>query len=191
MGTELRKVYRRESMNPEFADVPKTEWESRIHKARALMKKKGLDALIILNNQNRRYFFGYGKPYKYVYPNIGIIPLEGPTTLVTTSEDADVVVTRGYAEQSIGYRGDTQAPTETAPDQIVMLAELVEELGLRGKTIGMEFGIFMWWDGFTMNEWERFKKELPGVKFVDATDLSWELRMIKSDWEIEMMRHLY
>lgn len=45
--------------------------------------------------------------------------------------------------------------------------------------------------GFNINQWERFKKELPHAKFIDATDLIWEMRMIKSEWEIEVMRYLY
>jgi len=191
MGTELQKMTEREALNPEFPYMPKNEWESRIKKAQQLMGKRNLDALMILNNDDRTYFFGCGKPYRYGYPNTGVIPREGPTTLVSNAEDRDVVNMQGYAQRNIGYRGDSNAPTPTAPDPVKLIAEVMEDLDLANKTIGMEFGKFMWWDGFTMNEWEQFNKELPEAKFVDATDLIWEMRMIKSDWEIEVMRHLY
>jgi len=191
MGSELKKAYHREALNPPYPYMPKTEWESRIKKARELMGKNGMDALIILNNQDRLYFFGSGKPYRYVYPNIGIIPREGPTAIISGSEDADVIAMEGYAHRNIGFRGDTMAPTPSAAEPVKLAAEVVEELGLANKTIGMEFGRFMWWEGFTMNEWERFKKELPKARFVDATDLIWDMRMIKSDWEIGIMRRLY
>ncbi len=191
MGTEFKKTTEWESLNPEFPYMPKNEWESRIEKARQLMGKKGLDALMILNMDDRIYFFGSAKTYRFAYPNAGIIPQKGPTTLVSIAEDRDVTHAQGYAERNIGYRGDTNAPTPSAADQVKLIAEVIENLDLANKTIGMEFGRFMWWEGLTIGEWERLKKELPNVKFVDASDLIWEMRMIKSDWEMEVMRYLY
>ncbi len=191
MGTELSKMIESQALNPEFPYMPKAEWASRIKKARQLMAKMNLDAIMILNNDNRLYFFGSLKPYRYVYAGAGIIPREGPATIIANSEDILVVKTQGYADRAIGFRGDTQAPTEKSPDPVKLIAEVIEDLGLANKTIGMEFGPFMWWEGMTINEWERFKKELPKAKFVDATDLIWEMRMIKSEWEAEVIRYLY
>jgi Xaa-Pro aminopeptidase len=191
MGSELKKAVEKKALNPEFPYMPKAEWESRIKKARELMGKRGLDAVMILNNEDRLYFFGRGKPYKYEYPNVGIIPKKAPTTLIAETIDSVLVEKEGYVERNIGYSGDSQAPTPTAPDPVKLVAEVIEDLDLSNKTIGMEFGPFMWWEGFNINQWEQFKKELPRAKFVDATDLIWEMRMIKSEWEIEVMRYLY
>ena len=191
MGKEFKKAVVKKALNPEFPYMPKTEWSSRIKKARSLMEKRGLDAIMILNNEDRLYFFGRGKPYKYEYPNVGIIPREGPTTLISETIDANLVIKEGYVEQNIAYSGDSRAPTPTAPDPVKLVAEVMEELKLGNKKIGMEFGPFLWWEGFNINQWEQFKKELPHAKFVDATDLIWEMRVIKSKWEIEVMRYLY
>lgn len=191
MGTELAKTIESQALNPEYPYMPKEEWESRIRKARQLMRQRKLDALMILNNNDRTYFYGCGKAYRYAYPNAGIIPLQGPITLIANSEDQLVVRAQGYAERAIGYRGDTRAPTPISPDPVKLVAEVLDDLDLANKTIGMEFGLFMWWEGFTIGEWERFKKELPKANFVDATDLIWEMRMIKSDWEVEVLRCLY
>ena len=191
MGSELKKAVTREALSPEYPYMPKAEWESRVKKARELMGKKGIDAIMILNNEDRLYFFGRGKPYKYEYPNVGIIPKEGPTTLISETIDSVLVQEEGYVEQNIAYSGDSQAPTPTSPDPAKLVAEVMEDLGLGNKTIGMEFGPFMWWEGFNINQWEQFKKELARAKFVDATDLIWEMRMIKSEWEIGVMRYLY
>jgi len=191
MGTELSKAVERESLNPKFPYMPKEEWDSRIKMIRDLMEKNGLDAVMILNNQNSRYFFGSGKTYKNVYPAVGIIPNKGPATIIMESGDALVVDMEGYAERTIGYRGDTQAPTPTAPDPVMLVAEVLMDTDLGNATIGMEFGSFMWWDGINMNEWEQLKRQVPEAKFVDATDLIWEMRMIKSQWEVDVMRHLY
>ena len=191
MGTEYNKCYETESLNPVYPYMPKAEWERRISKVRSLMAEKGMDAILILNREDALYFFGRTKPYKHVFPFLGIIPLEGPTTLISENEYADLLAWEGYAHRNIGYRGNIPVLVDKAPDPVKAMAEVVEDLGLANKTIGMEYGPFMWWEGFTMNEWEQFKRELPQAKFVDASDLIWEVRMIKSDWEIEVMRYLY
>ncbi len=191
MGSELKKAVIKEAMNPDFPYMPKAEWESRIKKARSLMAKKGMDAIMILNNEDRLYFFGRAKPYKYEYPNAGIIPLEGPTTLIAESIDSNLLFKEGYAERNVAYSGDSRAPTPTSPDPVKLIAEVIQDMKLENKTIGMEFGPFMWWEGFNINQWEQFKRELPKAKFVDASDLLWEMRVIKSEWEIEVMRYLY
>ena len=67
MGSEIKKSFKLQSLNPQYPYMPREEWESRIEKARGLMEEKGLDAMIILTNQNRLYFFGSAKSYKYGY----------------------------------------------------------------------------------------------------------------------------
>jgi len=191
MSNELSKATTRESLKPRFPYMPREEWQGRIAKARALMDLKGLDALMVLNNQDRLYYFGASKTYRHVFPVIGIIPREGPTTMVLESGDSFVLDAEGYAEWTVAFRGDTEAPTPTAPDPIPLTIEVMHELGLARGTVGMEFGQFMWWDGITMNEWERLKAGLKDARFVDATDLIWDLRMIKSPWEQSVLRHLH
>lgn len=190
MATEFNKAYETESLNPIYPYMPKEEWERRISKVRGLMANKGLDAILILNTEDTLYFFGRSKPYRMAYPFLGIIPREGPTTFISENEYADILAWEGYAERNIGYRGDTTAPTAKAPEPIKLMTEAMESLGLAKKTIGMEFGQLLWWEGFNMNEWERFKKELPKANFVDASDVIWDMRMIKSDWEVGIMRYL-
>lgn len=188
---ELKKAVEKVSLNPEFPYMPKEEWDSRITKTRSLLEKYGLDAIMILHNNNRSYYYGAKKNYKYAYPNAGIIPRQGPVTLIAETLDSNYVHQEGYAERNVGYSGDSRAPTKTAPDPVKLIAEVVQDLGLAKGKIGMEFGEFMWWEGFCINQWEQFKKEVPDVEFVDATDLIWEQRMIKSDWEIAIMRKLF
>lgn len=191
MSTELKKAVARQALTPTYPYMPRDEWQSRIANARARMDHQGLDALLILNNQDRLYFFGATKTYRNAYPAVGIIPRNGPVTYVSESGDSMVVDMEGYAEWNLGYRGDTQAPSATAPDPVALMAEIMHELNLVGKTIGMEYGPFMWWDSLTMNEWEQLKRAVAGTQFVDATDQIWALRMIKSPWEVEVMRKLH
>lgn len=191
MARELEKVLKRQSHSPAFPYMPKDEWDGRIRKARGLMAKQGMDALMILNSQDRLYFYGATKTYRHLYPVVGIIPANGPVTAVLESADSLVLHEEGYADLNIGYRGDTQAPTATAPDPIKLIIEVFQDLSLEGKTIGMEFGRGMWWDGLNVNEWEQIKQALPTTRFIDATALIWDMRTIKSPWEVGVMRHLH
>lgn len=191
MFGELSKAVVRECLTPKYPYMPREEWEGRIARARAMMKERGIDALFLATGQNQRYFFGSTRTYKNVYPAVCIVPADGPTAAAMESADSLVLETEGYAELNVGYRGDTEAPSKTAPDPVALIVELMKKLELSGKTVGMEYGDFMWWDCLTMNQWEGIRKEFPDTSFVDATDLIWDMRMIKTPWEIEVIRHLH
>ena len=191
MSSELQKAVQRESMKPEYPYMPREEWDARVSRARSEMASSGIDALMILSSQNRVYFFGSTKTYRNFFPSVGFVPVKGPMTMINESADALVLDAEGYADWNIGYRGDPQAPTATAPDPVRVIIEVMDELGLDGKTVGMEFGQGMWWDGISINEWEAVRRAFPNTKFVDATSLIWKLRVIKSGWEVGVIRHLH
>ena len=190
MSGELAKAVSRETLNPKYPYMPKQERDGRIARARALMKQKGMDAIILASGQNQRYFFGSTRTYRNVFPSLAIVPVEGPAAFAMEYADSLVLEAEGYADLNVGFRGDG-TPSDTAPDPVILIAELIKELGLEGKVVGMELGDFMWWDTLTLGQWERIRAELGATKFVDATDLIWELRSIKTPWEVEVMRHLH
>jgi len=190
--TELKKCYERKMLSPEFPYMPKAEWEGRIKKAKKIMADKGVDALFLLNRKNWTYYFGWVKPYPYVYPAAGIVPKDGPATFITEVLGINSLELKGYAERAIGFRGDTKAPTPVSPDPVVAMADLIKDLDLENGTIGVELGPFGWWTGFTQAEWENLKKQLPKVKWVDAQEtVVWPQRMIKTQWEQDTMRRMY
>jgi len=190
--SELKKCYEIKALSPKFPYMPREEWEGRIKKAKKIMAEKGIDALFLLNKKNWTYYFGWVKPYPYVYPAVGIVPRDGPTTFITEVLGINNLELKGYAERAIGFRGDVRAPTPFAPDPVVAIAELIKDLGLENGTLAVELGSFGWWTGLTQGEWEKLKKLLPNVKWVDAQELVvWPQRMIKTQWELDTIRKLY
>jgi Xaa-Pro aminopeptidase len=190
--SELKKCYESKALSPEWAYMPKEEWEERIKKARVLMDKSGIDALMLLNDWDWTYYFGFVIRGIMVFPLFGIVPKEGPTTFMSESLYANIIEVEGYAERVVGYRGDTAAPTAIAPDPIVAQAELIKDMGLDQATIGIEMGPFSWFSRLTITEWERLKKLLPKVKWVDASNsVIWPQRKIKTPWEHNVIRKLY
>jgi len=189
--SELEKCYEMQALSPHFPYMPKEEWEGRIKRARALMDKNGIDALFLLNDLSQLYYFGYLKRAPMAFPLVGILPKEGPTTFVAEVMIIGVLQEEGYAERALGYRGDPAAPTPVAPEPVTALAELIEDMGLGEKTLGVEMGPFSWWHGMTAAEWLRLKEMLPLVKWVDSSNsVIWPQRKIKTLWEQGILRKL-
>lgn len=189
--SELKKCYERGELSPRFAYMPKEEWEGRIKKAREFMGEKNIDALFLLNELSWTYYFGLVKPFAFPWPTVAIVPKDGPTTIITEVLALNSFALKGYAERAIGYRGDPLAPTPTAPDPVTVIVELVKDMGLDSKTLGVEMGPFSWWQGLTMGEWEKLKSMVPRVKWVDGSEsVIWRQRIKKTPWEIEVFRKL-
>jgi Xaa-Pro aminopeptidase len=74
-----------------------------------------------------------------------------------------------------------------APDAVTSVQQILRELGLDKATIGVELG-----HGQQMlmshADYGALVAGLPNAKFVDAADLLWDLRLIKSEREIDAMR---
>lgn len=189
--SELKKCYQMEALNPEYPYMPKDERESRIKKTKALMEEKNIDALLLFNRKNQVYYFGWVKPYPYVYPAAGLVLKEGSTVLFTETLGINNLVLKGYANKAVGFRGDPLAPTPTAAIPIDALAELMLDLGLGNSTIAVDKGEFSWWHTLTLAEWERLTSLIPEVKWVDAMEhIIWPQRLIKTKWEQDIIRKL-
>ena len=118
--SELKKCHEITVLSPKFPYMPENEWRGRIERAKSLMTDKGVDALLLFNRKNQVYYFGWVKPYPYVYPAAGIVPREGPVTFFTEVLGINNLELKGYAERAVGFRGDTLAPTplpELAPER--------------------------------------------------------------------------
>lgn len=189
--SELKKCYEIGALSPEWPYMPKDEWQGRIKKAKSLMKDNDIDAMLLFNRKNQVYYFGWVKPYPYVYPAAGIVPKDGPSTFFTEVLGINNLALKGYAEKAVGFRGDPRAPTPSAPVPIDALAELLKDMGLEKGTIAVDKGQFSWWDTLTLAEWEKLTSYLPKVKWVDAMDtIVWAQRTLKSPWEQDVIRKL-
>ena len=118
--------------------MPKNEWDNRIKKAKQLMNRDGLDALVIVHNKNLIYYFGAEKTYKYMFPTVGIISKDGEAISIRESLGANHLELQGYADRNVSYKGDEKAPTEFAPHGSDLAAAFIEEIGAENGKIGME-----------------------------------------------------
>ena len=144
--------------------TPKSELDARCRRLQQLMAAEGLDAVIILQNADLFYFTGTiqsGNLY---------IPVEG---------DPVYMVRRDFQ----------RAMRESALQEIVPFAsmreipDIISRYGYRKpKRVGMEF------DVLPVAFFERYGKAFPEADMCDAAPLIRRVRMIKSPYEIDIMR---
>jgi Xaa-Pro aminopeptidase len=161
---------------------PIQEFKKRYEKARELMKRKNLDALLITEKSNYSYFTAHrtiGWTTK-TRPIILILPLEGDPTLVIHSWEI------GNAQSSCPWIKDIRTWTDL-PFNIAPLLEPLRNLNLGKSKIGAELGYEQRLN-MPLDDFEKLRRELPKTQFEDASEIFWKLRMIKSEAEIKSIR---
>nr|WP_319384425.1 Xaa-Pro peptidase family protein [uncultured Roseibium sp.] len=162
-------------------DFPETEFEGRLTRAQRAMRSEGLDALFFTTEAELRYFTGFRtlfwqsptRPWFLVVPvsgkPIAIIPQIGAHLMAATWVD-DI---RTFA-----------APHPT-DDGISLLAECLSRFGRVGMPMGRESALRM-----PLREFRELTTRLSHLEFVDASDLMLQLRMVKSEREIALLRQI-
>ena len=162
------------------------EYSLRVNRARALMEEKNLDALFVTGecsypSHHFRYFTGYqsregicnsNRPYILILPRD-----QEPAMLVWEWLQFDAF-DRSWINDVRGY------PIPFYPK---LAADLVEEKGLSKARIGAELGLDQRLH-MPYNDFQEIIKMLPNVSFIDASDIFWNLRMIKTEEEVGAIR---
>jgi len=167
-------------------DFPKEEYISRYKRARELMKKSCLDALMLVGDltqcTNYRYFSGHlvrgGKNTNSARPNIMVLPATGDPALIVWDWIKD------EAERASWIK---DIRTWTMPFSFKAIEFVLRDMGLANAKIGAELGLetrMM----MPFEEFDKLRRKLKKVKFVDASDIIWKLRMKKSKAEIARLR---
>jgi len=161
--------------------IPDAEYGRRLERLRAGMRERGLAAVLLGSGQNFAYFSGYPSVSKVSSrPYFLVLPYEGEPILIAqngrrveAARYSNVRDVRSYAQLS-------RAPVE-------LIRESLRERGALGKAVGMELGAELTLD-LPVSEFRRLEAGLPGTRLVDASDLVWALRRIKSEAEIECLK---
>jgi len=171
------------------ADFPSNEYVQRCEKIQRLMEKANIDVLLINCEENLAYFSGFRKTHlSKRRPYFLILPREAPATLIVP------LTMKGNAEEmswlfpdGIKFWGGGPSHPDLPNDAIDVVTHLINDLGFTKKRIGLELGRSMRLD-LTPGDLETIYQELPQAQFIDATDLIWKLRMIKSPRETDHLR---
>jgi len=162
------------------------ELERRWKVSRDLMKDRGIDYLVMRNDEE--YFAGYVKwftdiPARHSYPFTVIFPGDDEMTTITSSPPAEPGP-KAWALRGVKKRlGAPYYPSlhyTSAYDAELAVGVLKEK---KGATVGIVGKAF-----FHVPFYEYLTQHLPGVAFTDVTDPLDHLKAIKSPEEIEMIK---
>jgi len=159
------------------------ERDARWTRLRSEMARRGIDCLLINGhsgrwndgNNNIRYVVNYADPISAQC--FAIFPREGEGTLLTHFQPKRSAYAMSWFEDIRGMQAQRLAAN---------LHERLTDLGIRNGTLGM-VDIFVFEHdsiGIPWNYLEDVRRLLPDVKFVDATDMFYEMRSVKSPEEI-------
>ena len=167
-------------------DFPIEEYILRYKRSRELMEKHNLDALMLVGDltqcTNYRYLSGHivrgGKNTNSARPNVMVLPASG---------DAVLIVWDWIKHEAKRSSWIKDIRTWTMPFSFEVIESVLLDIGLGNAKIGAEIGP----DTRMMMPFEEFAKlreKLTKVRFVDASDIIWKLRMKKSKAEIARLK---
>ncbi len=137
----------------------KEEIENRLKALRKGLSQRGLDACLVFSHINLYYFAG--------------IWVKG--FLIVTKDAVKLFVKRPF------FQVKDEVPFPTYPfESLKKLPEILKSFSL--KKIGLEFRAFSWEEG------EKLKGLLSDFEIIPVDSLIWEVRMLKSPYEVECQK---
>jgi Xaa-Pro dipeptidase len=175
--------------DPEYAPFPADEYAARVKKARVLMAEQDIDVLLVSSKENVVYFSGLqtiGWDSKH-RPLMVLICQDSskPVVMVLPESLSRVAYETSWIDELRPWGGWRMK--DATPDPITGMHQAFAELDLDGKTVGLELG-YGQRIGMSLSDYQALVHGLDGCRLVDASDLLWQLRMIKSPREIEALR---
>jgi Xaa-Pro dipeptidase len=175
---------------PLYADFPRSEYEDRVARAKKYMQEEKIDILVLWDPVNIRYFTGFQSLHwtaMSIQPAVYLLPLEKDPIIVVPDFFAGVA--EGYTYLANIWLLPKPHVTKVIRDLPADIAGAVKELGCGNGRVGLESGFR---GGMCVprpiNDIDRFRGELDGATFVDAADLIWKCRMIKSASEVDALK---
>ncbi|WP_310466971.1 Xaa-Pro peptidase family protein [Sphingomonas sp.] len=154
--------------------IGRPEHLARLAKARALMQRHGIGAVLIEPGASLDYFTGV-QWWRSERLTAVVIPVSGDPIVVTPFFEKPSV------EESLGIPAEVRVWQEDE-EPLKLVADFLRERGLANQPVGFEetnrFFIL-----------DKLQQHLPGVKAVSANPVVRGCRMIKSPAELALMQH--
>ena len=170
--------------------------------AQQLLKKKEVDLLVAHTEDNVYYMSGYKDSMADWLPILAIVPADkvlAPSMIVNNYIEVQARQ-RTYIEDVRSYptwmpivdvdalvKGTlkpTEKPLQFNPEQVFSLfSDILKEKGLQKSIIGIEKSLFK-----NQEIYPLLTRQNPKARFVEADDILWELRKVKTEEEIKVIR---
>jgi Xaa-Pro aminopeptidase len=173
----------------QYPDFPLSEYQQRYKRLRQTMERYGLDAILISNRSNHRYFSGFCAEVfaLYHYYFFALLPKDEALEPAFLCTNAFPVAATTWIQEMRFWEWPKNMYMSKESPSITLLAEVLREKDLTESTIGMELSSDMHAHMGT-NHVLQLRELLPDVKWADASDAIMEVRAVKSPSEIERLR---
>ncbi len=186
----LTKQPARNWSQPLYPDFPAGEYDDRVLRVKRFMENERVDILVLWDEMNIRYFSGFHNLHwqpKTLQCAVLLIPLDGEPVIVVPDFFSGVVEGYTYLENILLQ--DKPHATANIRRLPVLIAEAIKNLGHGQGRIGIESGQL---GGMSiprpLNDIDSFRASLADAEFVEAADLIWRCRVIKSVAEISALK---
>ena len=161
-----------------------SEFEQRLMRAQKIMKSNKLDGILITTPQNIRYFTGYDSQFweSPTRPWFVVVPASG--------KPIGIVPEIGESEFKKTWLDEIKTWPSPRPEDegISLVKSTLDDLQKIYGQIGAEFGKEM---AIRMPVRDLFKlKEIIKTNIVDGSDAIWDMRMIKTNAEIDRIKYI-
>jgi Xaa-Pro aminopeptidase len=161
------------------------EMVDRRTRAQKLMQREKLDALIVTGDfsacMNYYYLSGHApRDYQsnFSRPHLMVLKQDSQAVLLVYNVNKENALEESWVKDVRVYG---------PPFKFQALKDLLVDIKLEKATIGMELGADqrLW---FPVLEFLALREAMPQARFVDASSVLWQLRMIKSAAEVDLIR---
>ena len=171
-----------------YPDFPRNEYIARYARMQETLKAHGLDALLLTQRQNLRYFAGLrdGAWDAYHFYFVTLLPAEGEPVLFAAN-GFNHILTQSWIEDIRQWPWQKEFYLAKESNAIPLIIDTLRERRLATGVIGLELSpdihIHM-----GQLHFDALRRGMSHAKIVDGCDAIWELRSVKSPAEIERMR---
>lgn len=167
--------------------IPYDEYRLRIDRAKQLLQKHEMDAMLLFSPFNWWYYAGWAEDQtrhaSFWRSALIILPGRDPIAVAHPAYRACLSLTTYIEDVRYWHEFARRLPTSFW----ALLYDSLAGLGLTNKVLGIETGHGI--DTFlSFDELDILKKGLPDAKIVSADKVIWEQRMIKTPYEVEVLR---
>ncbi len=173
-----------------ITEIPKSEFQDRFKRVQKEVAARGLDALLTFGSEAEPQFVRYLSDYWPAFETAGVlVPVEGQPILIIGPETLAYAQGRSKIDsirQILEYRESSEPeypgiPLDTFPDVFdeASSGRGVKKLGIAGYPVA------------TMPVYTALQEAMAGGELVRADDILIEMRKVKSENELELMRQSF
>jgi len=174
-------------------------------RAYQIMADRGADVLIASSPENVYYLSDYwslGQELRCGTQAFALLPADGDPAVVAPLDEADLIVdsetwmgdVRLYGAHSVEIAQSDEVPEQTQrlinlyktvepeSDAVSALVKALEDRGLAGGVLALDTS------GVPAGLFEMIRRRLPDAKVVEGADLLREVRLVKTEEEVERIR---